>query len=114
MRMQGLFTRCAMRMRGPVYSLHRCACRGLYLGDSWVSPMDFVNAWGPMLAAMSLADDASLAELKRLAQATQVGVGCQTHRTGRWTDKQAGRHRVQQRCFANLATSYDEGRLTQL
>ena len=27
----------------------KCNFKGVGLGDSWISPMDFVNAWGPYL-----------------------------------------------------------------
>lgn len=41
--------------------------QGLALGDSWVSPVDFVASWGPLLRGWSLMDDAGVHTLAQLA-----------------------------------------------
>ena len=42
------------------------------LGDSWIAPINFVEAWGPYLQAFSLLDDSSMQRLGSLANKTQV------------------------------------------
>ncbi len=46
--------------------------RGVALGDSWVSPMDFLAAWGPYLNALSLLDGAQLSNVTNIASNAQV------------------------------------------
>ncbi|XP_028808169.1 serine carboxypeptidase-like 51 [Neltuma alba] len=41
---------------------------GVALGDSWISPEDFVFAWGPLLKDVSRLDDNGLQKSNRLAQ----------------------------------------------
>ncbi|GFP93535.1 serine carboxypeptidase-like 51 [Phtheirospermum japonicum] len=40
---------------------------GIALGDTWISPEDFVFSWGPLLKDVSRLDDNGLAESNRLA-----------------------------------------------
>ncbi len=42
--------------------------RGIALGDSWISPISFVDAWGPFLQATSLMDDNDAAQLAPVVQ----------------------------------------------
>lgn len=41
---------------------------GVALGDSWISPEDFVFSWGPLLKDLSRLDDNGLQEANRLSQ----------------------------------------------
>jgi serine carboxypeptidase 1 len=55
--------------------------KGVGLGDSWISPMDYVNTWGPYLKALSVMDD------KDLASATTQAQRCQNLAdSNQWTD----------------------------
>lgn len=45
------------------------------LGDSWISPVDYVLAWAPFLKAWSLLEDVALANVSQLAIQTQQAVG---------------------------------------
>jgi serine carboxypeptidase 1 len=45
--------------------------RGVALGDSWISPIDYVYAWGPYLHTMSLINDYQLAALLNVSKTTQ-------------------------------------------
>jgi serine carboxypeptidase 1 len=55
--------------------------KGVALGDSWISAMDFVNTWGPYLHAVSYLDENQLAQAQ-----TQAGK-CQTLvNQGQWVD----------------------------
>ncbi|PAV70994.1 hypothetical protein WR25_17160 [Diploscapter pachys] len=45
--------------------------RGVVLGDSWISAIDYVNTWGPYLYANSFLDDNQLAEVQKQADACQ-------------------------------------------
>ncbi|XP_046553746.1 retinoid-inducible serine carboxypeptidase-like [Haliotis rubra] len=49
-----------------------CDFRGVALGDSWISPIDSVLAWGPYLYTNSLVDQKGLAAVKKAAQETAV------------------------------------------
>jgi len=53
----------------------------LALGDSWISPMDYVNTWGPYLKALSLLDDKDLTRVNSQAQHCQNLVN-----SNQWTD----------------------------
>nr|XP_002130982.1 retinoid-inducible serine carboxypeptidase [Ciona intestinalis] len=48
--------------------------QGTGLGDSWISPMDAVNTWGPYLYETGLLDDAGLTAVNNAAAATQSAV----------------------------------------
>ncbi|RUS90085.1 hypothetical protein EGW08_002127 [Elysia chlorotica] len=41
--------------------------KGFAMGDSWISPVDSTNSWGPFLYATSNVDDAGLAEIQTAA-----------------------------------------------
>ncbi|KAK9823746.1 hypothetical protein WJX72_005120 [[Myrmecia] bisecta] len=45
--------------------------RGIALGDSWISPIDFVLSWGPYLEALSLLDQQTLTNLSHMAETAQ-------------------------------------------
>ncbi len=47
-------------------------CRGVALGDSWIAPLDFVDAWVPALKAFSLIDEAQENRLSKTALETAV------------------------------------------
>lgn len=51
------------------------ASRGVALGDSWISPVDYVLAWTPFLKAWSLLEDVALANVSQVALRTQQAVG---------------------------------------
>lgn len=55
--------------------------KGVALGDSWISPMDYVNSWGPYLKALSFLDDKDLARVNTQAQHCQNLVD-----SNQWTD----------------------------
>ncbi|XP_064598929.1 retinoid-inducible serine carboxypeptidase-like [Liolophura sinensis] len=55
--------------------------RGAALGDSWISPMDSVNTWGPYLYATSLVDRTGLKRIQAAALKTQMLVDA-----GKWTE----------------------------
>jgi len=48
--------------------------RGVALGDSWISPVDYVLSWAPFLKAWSLLEDAALANVSQVALQTQQAV----------------------------------------
>lgn len=47
-------------------------CRGIALGDSWISALDYVKTWGEFLKAWSLLDDYQLSQLAPLQLDIQV------------------------------------------
>ena len=47
-------------------------CRGVFLGDSWIAPVDFTQAWLPYLEALSLLDGAALTQLQSVADSAKV------------------------------------------
>ncbi|XP_019614983.1 PREDICTED: retinoid-inducible serine carboxypeptidase-like [Branchiostoma belcheri] len=57
----------------------KCDLKGVALGDSWISAMDYVNTWGPYLKATSLLDHVGLQAVQKSAQQTQAAVD-----QGRW------------------------------
>ncbi|XP_053151475.1 retinoid-inducible serine carboxypeptidase isoform X2 [Hemicordylus capensis] len=46
----------------------KCNFRGVALGDSWISPLDSVLAWGPYLYSTSFLDDRGLREVTTVAK----------------------------------------------
>lgn len=46
--------------------------RGVALGDSWISPTDFLAAWGPFLATWSLLDGGALLNVTTIAADAEV------------------------------------------
>jgi hypothetical protein len=46
------------------------------LGDSWISPTDFLAAWGPYLNALSLLDGQALSNTAMIAANAQVHTLC--------------------------------------
>ena len=50
----------------------RLTFRGVFLGDSWIAPVDFTQAWLPYLEALSLLDGQPLKDLQRLADSAKV------------------------------------------
>jgi serine carboxypeptidase 1 len=54
--------------------------KGIGLGDSWVSPIDYVQAWGPYLQATSLIDSTDAAALAPVVAQTAAAVAA-----GQWT-----------------------------
>jgi len=56
-----------------------CDFRGVALGDSWISGIDSVLAWGPYLYSFNLLDGKDLGQLTRMAELTQTAV-----EQGRW------------------------------
>ncbi|KAJ8622825.1 hypothetical protein MRB53_031354 [Persea americana] len=59
---------------------------GVALGDSWISPEDFVFSWGPLLKDVSRLDDNGLKESNRLAQLIkqQIEEGQYENATDSW------------------------------
>jgi serine carboxypeptidase 1 len=55
--------------------------RGVGLGDSWISPIDYVNTWGPYLKAFSFLDAKDLTSVNTQAQRCQNLVD-----SNQWTD----------------------------
>lgn len=49
----------------------QCTFGGVAMGDSWIDPMSFVNAWGPYLYTMGEIDGNGLAQINAAAAATQ-------------------------------------------
>ena len=66
------FFACFLFIGSPALTCLLEAGRGVMLGDSWIAPINFVEAWGPYLQAFSLLDDSSLGRLGALANKTQV------------------------------------------
>ncbi|XP_033108031.1 retinoid-inducible serine carboxypeptidase-like isoform X5 [Anneissia japonica] len=61
--------------------------RGLALGDSWISPIDYVNTWGPYLYQTSLLDKRGLALVQQAANETEMAynAGNYTKATQLWS-----------------------------
>ena len=49
----------------------KCNFKGVVLGDSWISPIDYVMSWAPYLYATSLIDDEGYAAINKAALATK-------------------------------------------
>ncbi|CAJ0940086.1 unnamed protein product, partial [Mesorhabditis belari] len=62
--------------------------KGVALGDSWISPMDYVNSWGPYLYANSYLDDIQLKQVNAQAAHCQKLVDNQqwSQATNCWGD----------------------------
>lgn len=52
----------------------KCNFKGVVLGDSWISPIDYVLTWAPYLHATSLVDDEGYAKINKAALATKAAV----------------------------------------
>jgi len=52
----------------------KCNFKGVVLGDSWISPMDYVLSWAPYLYATSMIDDEGRDAINNAALATQRAV----------------------------------------
>jgi len=50
----------------------KCNFQGLAMGDSWISPLDYVLTWGPYLYATSLVDGTGLAKINKTATACEA------------------------------------------
>ncbi|XP_064406187.1 retinoid-inducible serine carboxypeptidase-like isoform X3 [Halichondria panicea] len=46
--------------------------KGVGLGDSWISAIDYVNMWGPYLFATSLVNEAELARIQNYSKQTEA------------------------------------------
>jgi len=57
----------------------KCNFKGVVLGDSWISPIDYVMSWAPYLYATSLIDDDGYAAINNAALATKKAV-----ENGKW------------------------------
>ncbi|XP_066959558.1 retinoid-inducible serine carboxypeptidase-like [Macrobrachium rosenbergii] len=55
--------------------------RGVALGDSWISPMDSINSWGPYLYMMGYVNRAGLNEVNEASAQAQAYVDA-----GKWTE----------------------------
>ncbi|KAK6926694.1 Peptidase S10, serine carboxypeptidase [Dillenia turbinata] len=64
---------------------------GVALGNSWISPEDFVLSWGPLLKDVSRLDDNGLQESNRLAEEIKekISEGEYLEATGLWGNLQA-------------------------
>ncbi|CAM6098981.1 unnamed protein product [Calypogeia fissa] len=62
--------------------------QGVALGDTWVSPTDFVLAWGPLLQSVSLVDEAGNDYLNSIAELAveELAKGHGTNSTFIWGD----------------------------
>ncbi|KAL8136740.1 hypothetical protein V2J09_002741 [Rumex salicifolius] len=60
---------------------------GVALGDSWISPEDFVFSWGPLLKDLSRLDDRGMQRANRLAETIkqQISNGKYTDATNSWS-----------------------------
>ncbi|KAJ0476947.1 putative carboxypeptidase C [Helianthus annuus] len=54
---------------------------GIALGDSWISPEDFVESWGPLLKDVSRIDDNGLTESNSLVEKIKLQIA-----NAKWTD----------------------------
>ncbi|KAK1429146.1 hypothetical protein QVD17_11349 [Tagetes erecta] len=61
---------------------------GIALGDSWISPEDFVESWGPLLKDVSMIDDVGLIKASRLVEKIklQISNGKFNDATRTWSD----------------------------
>ncbi|GMH11107.1 hypothetical protein Nepgr_012948 [Nepenthes gracilis] len=61
---------------------------GVAIGDSWISPVDFVFSWGPLLKDVSRLDDSALRRAKRLAEKIhqQIADGQYFDATNTWSN----------------------------
>ncbi|CAN0926881.1 Serine carboxypeptidase-like 51 [Linum grandiflorum] len=48
---------------------------GIALGDGWISPKDFVNAWGPLLGSVSRLDNNGVQLVNRLWEGIKKQIG---------------------------------------
>ena len=48
------------------------ARRGVFLGDSWIAPVDFSQAWLPYLKALSLLDGREYDDMQRIVDSIKV------------------------------------------
>ncbi|GLT93483.1 hypothetical protein SLE2022_112740 [Rubroshorea leprosula] len=64
---------------------------GIALGNSWISPEDFVASWGPLLKDLSRMDENGLEILKRLVLKihTQLAQGAFTNATSTWGESES-------------------------
>ncbi len=64
----------------------QCTFGGVAMGDSWIDPMSFVNAWGPYLYNMGEIDGNGLTQINAAAAATQqlVNQGQWAAATNQW------------------------------
>ncbi|GFO38099.1 carboxypeptidase [Plakobranchus ocellatus] len=62
--------------------------KGFAMGDSWISPVDSVNSWGPYLYATSIIDDDGLAAIQTIAKKVEklVNEGKFVEATGAWDE----------------------------
>ncbi|XP_064085303.1 retinoid-inducible serine carboxypeptidase-like [Macrobrachium nipponense] len=65
-----------------------CQLAGVALGDSWISPVDAVNSWGPFLYATSLVDSIGLSAIaaKSKAVSDAVKAGKMENATMLWSE----------------------------
>ncbi|XP_068200296.1 retinoid-inducible serine carboxypeptidase-like isoform X2 [Palaemon carinicauda] len=65
-----------------------CQLAGVALGDSWISPVDAVDSWGPFLYATSLVDSVGLSAIaaKSKAVADAVKAGKMDNATILWSE----------------------------
>ncbi|CAN0898982.1 Serine carboxypeptidase-like 51 [Linum grandiflorum] len=61
---------------------------GIALGDSWISPEDFVLSWGPLLGSVSRLDSNGVQLVNRLAEGIKQQIGEEkfTEATESWSD----------------------------
>jgi len=52
----------------------KCNFKGVVLGDSWISPIDYVMSWAPYLYATSMIDDDGFDKINQAALATKKAV----------------------------------------
>ncbi|KAK7076909.1 Retinoid-inducible serine carboxypeptidase [Halocaridina rubra] len=66
----------------------KCQLAGVALGDSWISPVDAVDSWGPFLYATSLVDSIGLSQIntKAKAVAAAVAAGKMENATMLWSE----------------------------
>jgi len=63
-----------------------CNFKGVVLGDSWISPIDYVMSWAPYLYATSMIDDEGYEKINQAALQTKDAVekGQWTYATSLW------------------------------
>ncbi len=49
-----------------------CERRGVFFGDSWVSPVDFTQAWLPYLQALSLLDGGAYDDMQKIVDSIKA------------------------------------------
>ncbi|XP_038068663.1 retinoid-inducible serine carboxypeptidase-like [Patiria miniata] len=88
-----------------------CKFQGVALGDSWISPVDSVNSWGPYLYSISLLDNKGLQAVNTAAKAVEdaVNQGKFAEATEKWnTCEDVVEDKTDGVNFYNILSTYGE------